>query len=313
MKILGIVRETKNRWEARVPLNPKAAKKLIQKGFEVIVQPATIRIYREEEYKKVGAVISDDLSNCDLILGVKEIHIPDLIPGIPHLFFAHVIKGQDYNMPMLQYMLDNKITLFDYEKIVDKKSRRLVFFGKFAGNAGMIDTLWGLGHRLKLQHGIDTPFFKVKRAYEYETVHDAIEHLTIIGKEIEENGLPEEITPLNIFILGYGHVAYGCREILNALPIIEIDPENLAEHQKNYQNNKVYLSNFKEKHLVERKDGNEFELEHFFDNCAEYYSRFYQYLPYCSVYMNAIFWNTDCPVYLKKTDLEKIQERSRNW
>ncbi|MBL7149088.1 MAG: hypothetical protein ISS80_03350 [Candidatus Cloacimonetes bacterium] len=307
MKTLGIVRETKNRWEARVPLNPKAAKKLIQKGFEVIVQPATIRIYREEEYKKVGAVISDDLSNCDLILGVKEIHIPDLIPGIPHLFFAHVIKGQDYNMPMLQYMLDNKITLFDYEKIVDKKSRRLVFFGKFAGNAGMIDTLWGLGHRLKLQHRIDTPFFKVKRAYEYETVHDAIEHLKIIGKEIEENGLPEEITPLNIFILGYGHVAYGCREILNALPIIEIDPENLAEHQKNYQNNKVYLSNFKEKHLVERKDGNEFELEHFFDNCAEYYSRFYQYLPYCSVYMNAIFWKPDCPVYLKKTDLEKIQ------
>ena len=307
MKTLGIVRETKNRWEARVPLNPKAAKKLIQKGFEIIVQPATIRIYREEEYKKVGAVISDDLSNCDLILGVKEINLPDLIPGIPHLFFAHVIKGQDYNMPMLQHMLDNKITLFDYEKIVDKKSRRLVFFGKFAGNAGMIDTLWGLGHRLKLQHGIDTPFFKVKRAYEYETVHDAIEHLKIIGKEIEENGLPEEITPLNIFILGYGHVAYGCREILNALPIIEIDPENLAEHQKNYQNNKVYLSNFKEKHLVERKDGNEFELQHFFDNCAEYYSRFYQYLPYCSVYMNAIFWEPDCPVYLKKTDLEKIQ------
>ena len=307
MKTLGIVRETKNRWEARVPLNPKAAKKLIQKGFEVIVQPATIRIYREEEYKKVGAVISDDLSNCDLILGVKEIHIPDLIPGIPHLFFAHVIKGQDYNMPMLQYMLDNKITLFDYEKIVDKKSRRLVFFGKFAGNAGMIDTLWGFGHRLKLQHGIDTPFFKVKRAYEYETVHDAIEHLKIIGKEIEENGLPEEITPLNIFILGYGHVAYGCREILNALPIIEIDPENLAEHQKNYQNNKVYLSNFKEKHLVERKDGNEFELQHFFEHCSEYNSKFEKYLPYCSVYMNAIYWNLDCPVYLKKTDLEKIQ------
>jgi len=307
MKKIGIKRETKNRWEARVPLNPKAVKKLISKGFKVIVQPATIRIYRDEEFKKVGAIISEDLSDCDLILGVKEIHIEEMIPGIPHLFFSHVIKGQDYNMPMLQHILDNNITLFDYEKIVDKKGRRLVFFGKFAGNAGMVDTLWGLGQRLKLQNGIDTPFLKIKRAYEYETVHDAIEHLKIIGKEIEENGLPEKICPLNIFLLGYGHVSYGCREILNALPVIEIEPDKLKEHQKNYQHNKVYLTTFKEKHLAQRKDGSDFDLQNFFENCSEYRSKFDRYLPYCSVYMNTIYWEPDCPVYLKKIDLEKIQ------
>lgn len=311
MKTLGIVKETKNKWERRVPLNPEAVKELIEQGFEVIVQPATIRIYRDEEYKKVGAVISDDLSNCDLILGVKEIHIPDLIPGIPHLFFAHVIKGQDYNMPLLQYMLDNKITLFDYEKIVDKKSRRLVFFGKFAGNAGMVDTLYGLGQRLKQHHGLDTPFLRIKQSYKYEYIQDAIEHLKIVGKEIEENGLPKEITPLNIFLLGYGHVASGCKEILRAFPAIEVDPENLKTHQKDYENNKVYFSVFKEKHLVERKDGNEFELQHFFEHCSEYNSKFEKYLPYCSVYMNAIYWNTDCPVYLKKTELARIQDKDQ--
>ncbi len=307
MKKLGIKRETKNRWEARVPLNPAAVKKLISKGFEVIVQPSTLRIYRDEEYKKVGAIISEDLADCDLILGVKEILIEELIPDIPHLFFSHVIKGQDYNMPMLKHILEQNITLFDYEKIEDNKGRRLVFFGKFAGNAGMIDTLWGLGQRLKLQKGIETPFLKVKRAFEYESVQDAVEHLKLIGKEIEENGLPQKICPLNIFLLGYGHVSYGCREILNALPIIEINPEDVVEYQKKHRNDRIYLSTFKEKHLVKRKDGSAFELQHFFENRAEYISKFSQYLPYCTVYINTIYWEPDCPVYLKRTDLEKIQ------
>ncbi len=311
MKTLGIVRETKNKWERRVPLNPSAVNELISKGFEVIVQASNSRIYNDEEYRSAGAKLSSDLSQCDLILGVKEIPIDDIIPGKPHLFFSHVIKGQDYNMPLLQKILDEKITLLDYEKIEDEKNRRLVFFGKFAGNAGMVDTLYGLGQRLKQHHGLDTPFLKIKQSYQYESVQDAIEHLKIIGKEIEENGLPKEITPLNIFLLGYGHVAKGCREILSALPIIEIEPEKLEKHQKDYQENKIYLSIFKEKHLAERKDGSRFDLQHFFENCPEYISRFEEYLQYCSVYMNAIYWNPDCPVYLKKSELTKIQGKNQ--
>ena len=307
MKTLGIIKETKNKWERRVPLNPEAVKKLIEKGFEVIVQPSNIRIYKNEEYRAVGAKLNDDLSRCDFIIGVKEIQIDDIIPGKPHLFFSHTIKGQDYNMPMLQYILEEKITLLDYEKIVDKNGRRLVFFGKFAGNAGIVDTLWGLGQRLKLQYEIETPFLKVKRAVEYESIQDAIEHLKIIGKEIEEKGLPKEITPLNIFLLGYGHVATGCQDILAALPIVEIVPDKLAEHSQNYENNKIYLSVFKEEHLVERKDGEEFSLQDYFENNSAYKSRLEQYLPYCSVYMNAIYWTPECPVFMWKSVLEKMQ------
>ncbi len=311
MKTLGIVKETKNKWERRVPLNPKAVEKLIQAGFEVIVQPSEIRIYKNEEFEETGAKISEDLSRCDFIIGVKEILLNALIPGKPHLFFSHTIKGQDYNMPLLQKILDDKITLLDYEKILDSKNRRLVFFGKFAGNAGMVDTLYGLGQRLKQHHGLDTPFLKIKQSYQYESVQDAIEHLKIIGKEIEENGLPKEITPLNIFLLGYGHVAVGCKEILRAFPAIEIDPDELQIHQNNYQDNKIYFSVFKEKHLVERKDESQFNLQHFFENCSEYNSRFEKYLPFCSVYMNAIYWNTDCPVYLKRSELAKIQGKNQ--
>ena len=307
MKTLGIVKETKNKWERRVPLNPSAVKELIQKGFEVIVQPSNIRIYKNEEYKAIGAKLSEDLSRCDFIIGVKEIPLDALIPGKPHLFFSHTIKGQDYNMPLLQKILDEKITLLDYEKIIDSKNRRLIFFGKFAGNAGMVDTLYCLGQRLKQHHGLDTPFLKIKQSHKYKSVKNAIEHLKIIGKEIEENGLPKEITPLNIFLLGYGHVASGCKEILRAFPAIEVNPDELQTHQNNYKDNEIYFSVFKEKHLVERRDGSQFNLQHFFEHCSEYNSKFEKYLPFCSVYMNAIYWNTDCPVYLKKSELAKIQ------
>ncbi len=307
MKTLGIVKETKNKWERRVPLNPSAVKELIQKGFEVIVQPSRTRIYKNEEYRSVGAKLSEDLSRCNFIIGVKEILIDAIIPEKPYLFFSHVIKGQDYNMPLLQKILDEKVTLLDYEKIIDAKNQRLIFFGKFAGNAGMVDTLHGLGQRLKQHHGLDTPFLKIKQSYKYDSVQDAIEQLKIIGKEIEENGLPKEITPLNIFLLGYGHVATGCQEILAALPIVEIDPDKLAEHSQNYNNNKIYLSVFKEKHLVKRKDGNQFNLQDYYNNNSEYKSRMMQYLSFCSVYMNAIYWNPECPVFLPNSVLEKMQ------
>ena len=310
MKILGITKETKNKWERRVPLNPQAVQGLIKKGFKVIVQPSKTRIYKDEEYISVGSKLSSDLSDCDFIIGVKEIPLADLIPGKPHLFFSHTIKGQDYNMPLLQKILDDNITLFDYEKIEDDKNRRLVFFGKFAGYAGMVDTLYGLGQRLKQQFNIETPFLKVKHSYQYESVQDAIDQISIVGKEIEKNGLPAEITPLNIFLLGYGHVSQGCQEILTALPIVEISPDQLEEQSQNYRNNKIYLSVFKEEHLVERKDGAKFDLLDYFKNNGKYKSRLERYLPYCSVYMNAIYWTSECPVFLPNSYLKKIQDNN---
>lgn len=312
MKKLGIVRETKNKWERRVALNPKAVAELVRKGYKVVVQPSTIRIYQDTEYEAAGAVLSDDLSNCDFILGVKEIPVPDLIPGKPHLFFSHVIKGQDYNMPMLQKILDDKITLLDYEKIINAEGKRLVFFGEYAGNAGMIDTLHGLGRRLQEQFGLETPFLKIKHAYQYNSVQDALKHLQEIGKEITEQGLPEQITPLNVFLMGYGHVSHGARIILEAFPLQEIAPENLETKYNSLVNNKIYLSTFKEKHMVERKDGGVFSLPHYYCNPTQYKSGMGKYLPYCSVYMNAIYWDPNCPVFLPREELKRMQKEGSN-
>ena len=104
MKI-GIRREDKNEWEARVPLIPSDVKKLTEQGFEVVLQPSTIRFFKDEEYTAVGATISEDLSKCPLILGVKEMPIEIFEENKAYVFFSHTIKGQDYNMPLLQHFL----------------------------------------------------------------------------------------------------------------------------------------------------------------------------------------------------------------
>lgn len=157
---IGIRRETKNRWECRAPLTPTHVNYLRQKQagkVDFIVQPCTRRVFTNKQYEDVGAQINEDLSGCDLIMGVKEVPISDLIPNKQFLFFSHTHKGQSYNMPLLRSICDNKITLLDYELLKDESGRRLVAFGAFAGFAGMINCLHGLGDRL-LTNGYRTPF-----------------------------------------------------------------------------------------------------------------------------------------------------------
>lgn len=308
MKVLGIIKETKNKWERRVPLNPAAIAELVKKGYKVKVQPSDTRIYKNAEFESAGADLNEDLSDCDLIMGVKEIPLPSIIKGKPHLFFSHTIKGQDYNMPLLQYFLDTESTLLDYEKIVDANGRRLVFFGKFAGNAGMVDSLWAAGQRYLKEYGIETPFLKVKQSYEYDSLEECIEELKKIGKEIKEKGLPKEICPFNIFILGYGNVSIGCQEILSALPVEEIAPDDFAGLKKDVRTDRMYMAVFKEKHLVERRDDSSFDLADYFKNGSEYKSKMEKFLPYCSMYMNGIYWAPGYPVFLKNSELAKLDE-----
>jgi len=125
------------------------------------VQPSKIRIFPDEEYKKVGAIIQEDLSECPVVFGVKEMPSSFFLPGKTYVFFSHVIKGQLYNMPMLQCLMDLKCNLIDYEKIENEKGQRLIFFGRHAGVAGMVDSLWAYGQHLKYE-GVHTAFEKSK-------------------------------------------------------------------------------------------------------------------------------------------------------
>ncbi|MCK4761748.1 MAG: hypothetical protein KAW12_06065 [Candidatus Aminicenantes bacterium] len=309
-KVIGIRREDKNRWERRTPLAPDDVKELIEKhGIKVIVQPSKIRIFSDEEYEKVHAEINEDLSEADLILAVKEIPIHLLQEGKTYAFFSHTIKGQSYNMDMLKKMVELKCSLIDYERILDEQNRRLLFFGKYAGLAGMVETLHAYGQKLKLR-GYDTPLEKIKQAYEYDSLEDAAAAVKTVGEDITILGLPEGLASLVVGFAGYGNTSIGGQEIFDLLPHKEISPADLgkdlpAEHYNFY---KVV---FREEDMMKAKEG-EFSLQDYFQNPGKYESQFGKYIPYIDVLMLCIYWTEDYPRLLTKEYLIEKNKAGSN-
>lgn len=302
--IFGIRREDKSVWERRVPIVPEDVRELREKyGFEFIVQPSPIRVFKDQEYEEAGARLSEDLSPCHVILGVKEIPPQKLLPKKTYLFFSHTIKGQPYNMPMLQKLLELGCNLIDYERIVDEKGKRLIFFGNFAGYAGFVDTLWAFGKRLEVE-GISSPFSKIKPAHEYSSLEEIKKALKELGKEIKK-GLAPELVPLVIGISGYGNVSKGVQELLELLPVKEVAPGEIEGIFHNPSDKVVYKIVFKEEHLVEPVEG-EFQLQDYYDNPHKYKPVFSKYLPYLSIFINAIYWDPRYPRLVTKEDLKKL-------
>jgi len=294
-KRVGIRREDKNIWERRVPITPQHAAELSEKaGLSFCIQPSEIRVFPDSDFQAAGAEIREDLSTCPVVFAVKEIPTDFFQANGVYVFFAHVVKGQAYNMPMLQRMLDLKCTLIDYEKVEDEKGRRLIFFGRHAGLVGMIDSLWALGQRLELE-GTPTPFSQIQQAYRYGDSTAAKEAVRRVGEQIAVEGLPEFIAPFVCGFAGYGNVSRGAQEVFDQLPAQEITPEQLLK-LADYDRRVVYKVVFKEVHTVTPIDpAQQFELYDFFDHPQKYQSQFEQYLPHLTMLINAIFWTCASP------------------
>ena len=301
---LGIRREDKNKWERRVPIIPDHVKELNSKyGIETIIQPSNIRIFSNKDYESAGAKVKEDLSS-SLVFAVKELPIDFIKPKTTYVFFSHTIKGQKHNMPMLKTMMDLGCNLIDYEKITDEKGRRLVFFGKFAGLAGMIDTLWAFGQRIK-SNGIDNPFSEIKKTIDYKDLEEAKKHLKSIGENIENKGFSEELAPIVVGFAGYGNVSMGAQEILDILPVKEISPKNISELQNNYSNKFVYKIVFKEEDIVKSiSDKKEFDLQEYYTKPDLYKSVFHNYIDELSILMNCIYWTKKYPRLITKKILK---------
>lgn len=304
---LGIRREDKNRWEQRVPITPKHVSELHKKhGIQTVIQPSTIRVFPDDSYRKVGAQIQESLSPSSVVFAVKEIPLQLFEKGKTYVFFSHTIKGQKHNMPMLKKMMDLGCTLIDYERIVDEKGSRLVFFGRFAGLAGMVDTLWTLGRRLHWEQ-IDTPFNEIKQTIHYKDLDDIKKHLTLVGGHIKTKGLPSLLTPLLVGFSGYGNVSRGAQEILDVLPVTEIQPRDIASVVTNPSNKTLYKIVFKEEHMVEPlTPGKAFDLQDYYSRPEKYRSTFEHYVPYLTVLMNCIYWSAQYPRLLTKQYVKKI-------
>lgn len=305
--IIGIRREDTKLLEKRAPLTPLHIKQLFEYNIKVIVQPSKERIFSEKQYQEAGAEINEDLSKCNIIIGVKEIPINEILPNKTYLFFSHTLKKQKYNMPMLKVLSEKKATLIDYELIKNENEKRLVFFGDYAGYAGIINTLWAFGRRIYWE-GNNTLFKSVKQTIKYESLEEVKEAVRQVGINIKTRGTYPNISPIVIGVTGRGRVSKGVMEILNLLPVVDIPLNKLKELIINgkFSRNFIYVVRLLKHDLYKPKDESlQFDSKYFNKHPDEFTSNIEQYFPYFSIFVNGIYWEAKYPKLLTKKFLKK--------
>ena len=303
---IGIRREDLYAWERRTPLIPEHVRELIaEHKLECVVQSSDRRVYNNDEYRRLGISVVEDLDACPVVIGLKEIPVEVLRPDKVYVFFSHTIKGQPFNMPMLHRILQLGSTIVDYEKVVDDRGRRLIFFGNYAGLAGMIDTLWALGKRLAWE-GVKTPFQEIRQASSYASLDEAKAEIRAVGDEIRISGLPPEITPLVVGIAGYGNVSRGAQEILDLLPIREVAPRELLAGVGDGSAPIVKVV-FKEVDTLQPlMAGRPFDLDEYYKHPERYGPCFEQYLPHMHIMTNCIYWEPKYPRLITRQAIREL-------
>jgi saccharopine dehydrogenase (NAD+, L-lysine forming) len=283
---VAVLKETKTPPDRRVALSPEQALEFTKKfpNTELYIQSSDIRAYKDDEYKKLGLSVVNDVSHCDVLIGVKEVHIPELINDKTYLFFSHTAKEQEYNRPLLQTLLKQNIKMLDYEYFTDKKGMRLVAFGPWAGLVGAYNGLIAFGKKNNL--------YELKPA---NACHDIKE----VFEELKNIKLP----PVKIVITGGGRVAHGASEVLEKAGVKKITPEAFLNDDTKYDH-PVYAQ-LDPDYYVERKDGASFNLQDFFDNPEMYKSIFKPYTKAADVYIACHFWDENSPVFFTEEDAKE--------
>ncbi len=283
MKI-GIIREGKVPPDFRVPLTPSQCKKVetIFPNVKVIVQNSPIRIFKDEEYRAQGIQVQEDLSECDILMGVKEVNISDLIPNKKYLFFSHTIKKQPYNRNLLRAILEKKIQMIDYEVLKDKNNKRLIGFGRYAGIVGAYNGLLGIG--------LKTGLYSIKRANE---CHDRKE----LEEELKKIKLPSNF---KIILTGYGRVGHGAREIIDLLDIKEVSPDEIVANDYN----QPVFAHLELEDYYKAKDGSEFDKKVFYSNPELFKSNMKRFLNKVDFYIPCHFWSNKSPFIITREDLK---------
>lgn len=282
MKI-GIIREGKIPADNRVPLTPQQCAEVQQtfNGVEVVVQSSTKRCFSDDEYREKGIRVVDDISDCDVLLGVKEVPEDNLIPGKIYFFFSHTIKEQEYNRKLLQTVLKKRIQLIDYETLTDQNGERIIGFGRFAGLVGAYNGFRALGLRSRT--------FDLKPAHKCSGLDEMLSELNKVN-----------IPAVKIAVTGNGRVAGGVLEILEFLNIEQFVPEQFLKAEN--PGVPVYAQLLPE-HYVTRKDGERFGLKHFFGNPEMYENAFLPFAFSTDMLIAAAYWDPKSPVLFTEDDM----------
>ena len=289
MYAIGVPREYKNLFERRTAVVPSVAAQLIKQGIPVYVQRSNKRVFNEQAYVDAGAKVVDKLTDAGLIVGVKEPPLETIEPKV-YMFFSHTIKGQPYNMPLLQRFMDKGATLIDYELIKDEQGNRLIAFGRFAGVAGMNDALWALGQKLEAR-GITGPLCLFRPTTTHRDLVDLFGHLNRLSKRLAGENLAGIDGPLIVGIAGYGRVGRGSEEVMRALGARQIKPEEVDQ----VKDSGLFYTMFEERHMFRRNSDNGFELQEYYEHPEIYHSVFERYLSRLTVLMNSIYWEPKYP------------------
>jgi len=307
--IVGILRETKA-GELRVPLVPSDVKWLIKRGIAVEVESSSERIFSDKEYKKSGARIVNDFRNAKLLLGIKEPSLDALYAKKIYMVFSHTVKGQVKNIPLLQACIKKDITLVDYEKIVDLHGKRLVYFGRFAGICGIVDSLHYLGKKLEYQ-GINNPFLSIQPAFKYRSLQAIKKAMAELDKQIQFRGLADKLNPFIIGVTGHGNVSRGVQEILNLLDPLEIHPSNMLaffRHEKRIRQ-RIFKISFLREEKFRTKDSKGFYFEDYLNDPKRFESNLDKYLPYLNVLIHGSYWDKRYPRLVTKEMIQRLAKK----
>ncbi len=280
--LIGLTRERKSPPDNRVPLTPKQCCEIQKKfpGVKIVVEPSPSRCYSDAEYVAEGIELTEDLTACDVLMGVKEVPADMLIPGKTYFFFSHTKKKQPYNQKLMHALIEKHIRMIDYECLMHSDEQRILGFGLFAGIVGAHNGLLTYGRKFGL--------------YELPAAHDVKNFRELVGS-YEHIKLPN----IKIAVTGSGKVAAGVLEVMVQLDIEPIEPEDYFKNDYPYP---VYC-HFKGRSLYARIEDSSFHREDFHMHPQQYKCLFSQYLSKTDILMNGIYWDRNVPRLFEKTDL----------
>jgi alanine dehydrogenase len=275
----GIIKERKNPPDRRVVFTPQELQRLQKEHPEAIikVESSDIRFFKDEEYSSLGIEVTDDISDCDVFFGVKEVPVDALIPNKKYFFFSHTIKKQPHNQKLLRAILDKKIDLYDHETIVDKNYKRLIGFGRYAGIVGAYNGMRAFGIKFEL--------FTLPKA---ETLSGKDELITRLKRQT--------LPPIKIVLTGHGKVGMGAKEILDGMKIKEVSIENyLTKIYSEPVYTQIDVLDYNK-----RIDGQPSTKEDFYHNPTQYTSDFGRFTKVSDIFMAGHFYGNDAPVILTR-------------
>lgn len=232
------------------------------------------------EYHKAGISLQSNLSDCDVLLGIKEVPVHALLPGKTYMFFSHTTKKQLHNRPLLQAILEKKIHLIDYEVLTDENGQRLIAFGFFAGMVGAHNALWTYGRRSGSFH-----LPRMKDLLDYGQAKEIYRSFTW--------------PPVKVVVTGTGRVGSGAVSVLTDMGFRQVTPhEFITGHflepvftwlgSKDYYRCKV--------------DGT-FDKSHFYAHPDAYVAAFEPFFIHADILINGIFWHPKAPVFFTRQDM----------